>query len=617
MRIRTTLILLVVVIIVGAYIAFVESKQPSTPEALRQVKRIVKMKAEDVEKLEINKGEEKFAFKREDDKWLMTEPPNVRADKASLDSVLSRLEFAEKKRTLTDVNPADYGLDKPVLTVSLWIKGEEKPVEIKFGKETEVGASIYAQVEGENDVLVVNKSTYTMFDKSLEDWRDKKVLDFATYNVEKFQLEREDGKYLFAKSGDKWMISSPIEARADTSTIDGMLDKLRFLRVTKFVSESPADDAKYSLDKPSMRVSVWEEDKAAQVAIFGKKGKENDQDVVYAKVEGYNSILAVRAGILDDLSKSLEEMRDKKLVRLIKADVEKIEMKKGGQDIVLSKEKDEWKLEKPLQDKAETSQVRKILDGFVDAEIKKFVADGVKDFAKYGFGDKSPWIAFSMKDGKSSKVIFGNEIEDGVCARVEGEKSVYLVDKDVLELLPTNPLDLKDRLVLQFDTGDVEEISIKKGESKVLCRKEGDTWKLVEPEGESLDEGRVEDILWAVSYLRAKKFVGEGKELDKYGLAQPQLELVVKALSVGDKAEGGYFAIVDGGGYVFLMDVETADTLMAPVFAEKEKETAEEKGEAEKAPHEEKEETEEQGKEGQAKKQEGPTTPPPPPPPAQ
>ena len=58
MKARTTLILLVVVVAIGAYIKFYESKRPNTEEAARREKNVVNLNREKLDGIVIQNGDE-------------------------------------------------------------------------------------------------------------------------------------------------------------------------------------------------------------------------------------------------------------------------------------------------------------------------------------------------------------------------------------------------------------------------------------------------------------------------------------------------------------------------------------------------------------------------------
>ncbi len=74
MKTRTTLVLLLLVVGLGIWIKFFESKKPNTAETQRQAGNVVNFDREKLEGISIQNGEDKIVLKREQGKWRLTEP---------------------------------------------------------------------------------------------------------------------------------------------------------------------------------------------------------------------------------------------------------------------------------------------------------------------------------------------------------------------------------------------------------------------------------------------------------------------------------------------------------------------------------------------------------------
>src|SRR5262249_33615088 len=87
-----------------------------------------------------------------------------------------------------------------------------------------------------------------------------------------------------------------------------------------------------------------------------------------------------------------KDLRDARLARFKTDDVRRLEIAYAGQDIVLAKDKERWKVEKPMQADAESSKVNDVLDklSFLqarDADVIDKAAPktyGLDDAAKAG-----------------------------------------------------------------------------------------------------------------------------------------------------------------------------------------------------------------------------------------
>ncbi|HEV2096064.1 MAG TPA: hypothetical protein VGQ82_06135, partial [Chthoniobacterales bacterium] len=92
MKTKTTLFLLVLVLAVGAYIKFYESKRPNTSEGKRQAQNVVNFDRTKIEGLTIQNGDDRIDLRRVDGKWRIEAPFKDRADGAIVEALLADLD---------------------------------------------------------------------------------------------------------------------------------------------------------------------------------------------------------------------------------------------------------------------------------------------------------------------------------------------------------------------------------------------------------------------------------------------------------------------------------------------------------------------------------------------
>jgi len=133
MRTRTTIGLLLLVVAVGAYIRFYESKRPNTEEAGRRAQNVINFDRDKIDGVVIQNGDERIELKRVDKKWRLESPVKDLADGSLVESLLFDLEDWKKEATITgkeieaDKNKmADYGLAKAKLRLWRDLVGRQK-----------------------------------------------------------------------------------------------------------------------------------------------------------------------------------------------------------------------------------------------------------------------------------------------------------------------------------------------------------------------------------------------------------------------------------------------------------------------------------------------------------
>ena len=144
MKLRNTIILLLIAAGVYCYMRYYETNQPTTQEAEDIGGHVVQMDGDKIDGITITNNETKIALRKRNNEWQMDEPVKDRADQAAVETLLSSVESLEKE---TSLNPAgdkedehDLGLVKP--NVTLQLLGEKAPPEIMFGKDTAIEGNL-------------------------------------------------------------------------------------------------------------------------------------------------------------------------------------------------------------------------------------------------------------------------------------------------------------------------------------------------------------------------------------------------------------------------------------------------------------------------------------------
>ncbi|MGH7412137.1 MAG: DUF4340 domain-containing protein, partial [Candidatus Methylomirabilis sp.] len=99
------------------------------------------------------------------------------------------------------------------------------------------------------------------------------------------------------------------------------------------------------------------------------------------------------------------------------------------------------------------------------------------------------------------------------------------------------------------DEKEVEQISIKKGEQRIVSRREGDGWRLIEPVRAKADTTEINSMLRTILTAKQERTIDEqAKNLGEYGLEHPSILLTLTlkggkdlpALFLGDKNPNGF-----------------------------------------------------------------------------
>lgn len=392
------------------------------------------------------------ASAKDQDAWQLTAPLAAPADKEAITGLLDKLRAAKIKEFVTDTpaSLAEYGLDRPT-SVTLGI-GEEKSratKTLRFGKALIAKKGVYAQREGERAVLLVEDDLWKAVPTSLAAIRDKTIFAYDRGKLERVELESPKGKVALALEDGKWRITAPAALRADEAAMSDLLWKARDLRAREFVAEEAGRLAAYGLDKPRVRLSVWEKDAKEPKTLLLAPAREKDR--AYATTvgsgAGFSGVAAVDPGVLDTLARAVTDLRDHSLAEAFDTkDVARVTIERPGQTLALERTgtgEEDWALAAPKKGKARGGRVAELLWTLRNLKWTELVAEQGWDPARYGLDTGATTVTLLGKDGKAIIALAVGKQEGGrTYVRIPGRPALYAIESKSLGDLPATPDEL-------------------------------------------------------------------------------------------------------------------------------------------------------------------------------
>lgn len=121
------------------------------------------------------------------------------------------------------------------------------------------------------------------------------------------------------------------------------------------------------------------------------------------------------------------------------------------------------------------------------------------------------------------------------------------------------------------DASKLNEIKISNKDGKFVISKEGKAWKLTEPSSFKYDQGIIDGLPLAISYLSAKKLISENPEdLSQYGLDKPS-EIFARlsdgktyTIHLGNQTstKDGYYTSIEGSKKVYVIENSKAEPFL-------------------------------------------------------
>jgi len=558
MKFRTTIILLIIAAIGAAYIFLYDRKQYRTEEWVqRQQMALPDYKVGQINKIELKKQKDSIVLESTDNvRWRMLQPLQLRADGAEVKGILSQFEFLRKVGTLRESETANfsfenYGLDKPQIVVTLWRKespilkgteattGAESKYIINIGDRLAAGQNtVYINIEGSSDVIVVAAKFLEKIDKGIIDLRNKWAFEYDIDAIERIRIQSDSKESIVCSKADQhWWVTHPVSDRGDTGRIRDILSELKNLKIAKadYVSDKEEDIAKHGLDKPRLTISIGSTEGDVQSLLLG----HSLDDKIYAKRDDESSIFFVHDVVLGDLDLDANDLRDKLLLRFDSIGtygIEKVELEYPDTTLTMVKtEQYDWMITSPNKILADRDTIRNFVEKIKDLQIQLYEDDSGKNFDKYGLDDSSVAVSVFRKigEGETVKFIIGDSDPDGgLCyVKKDGENAVYSVPADEFyDVAKAGYVAFRDKLVLEFPKESAQEIIVERDEKTFVCKKDDKghvtKWNMTSPVNMEADIDSVNQVVWNLSFLVVNKIIAlSAEDPGMYGLDSPVLKV--------------------------------------------------------------------------------------------
>jgi len=267
-----------------------------SPKDLRD-KRLLTVDSDKITRLELidqTKGKAAdIEFGRDKDSWQIVKPKPLRADGLQVEELLRKVKDAKMDTSVSDEDAkkaaAAFASGTPVAIVKVTDPSGTQELQVRKNKD-----DYYAKSSVLEGVYKVSNDLGTGVDKSLDDFRNKKLFDFGFTDPNKIEMQDGAESYVFTKSGEDWTSNGK---KMDVTSVQAFLDKLRDLSASKFVDTG--------FTTPAITITVTSNDgKRVEKVLISKAG-----DKSVAKRENEPAQYELDSKTVDDLEKSASDVK--------------------------------------------------------------------------------------------------------------------------------------------------------------------------------------------------------------------------------------------------------------------------------------------------------------------
>jgi Domain of unknown function (DUF4340) len=590
MKARTTLLLLIIAVALGAFIFALDRWSQSTRERRERAALVISVTRANIQGFTIRDGEDLIRVKAEGDAWKMIAPWQDDADAGVVDQLLDATQSLRPENVITDLGRGhkksqmlkDFGLNKSRLRLKL--EGKQMPAELQFGLDTAVQGESYLRIADDDAVYVVSNDLKNIVSKKPEDFRDHRMTPFLTTLINRVIFRVSGGEIELAKEQDNWLLVRPIKGRASNDAVADILTRMNKAQIAKFVSDNNSNRGSFGLDSPSNLVTLFGDD-GKKVEIEIGRQVPSDQDCVYAGLPQRKSIVEVNKAFASLFNITPNDLRDRKIARMNPDLIDRVTVEHANEPkIVLARDENRWRFLSPASAPANGDNITRLIQGVNDGEVSQFVSDTATDLTKYGLDQPKLKITFSSYSSENTAeanagetvlatLAFGNSENGFTYARLEEEPYIFSINDQLLANLPTTEFSFQTLDVLDLRRDQLASLRLERGgpEAIELLRGPQRKWVLKGHENQQND-GQIQLLLTTLTGLRAVAWVGNPKP--EYGLDQPSLLIRISYQSSEQNrevdvkfgttnSENQHYGMTNGIEGVFLLDDEQFKQLNA------------------------------------------------------
>jgi hypothetical protein len=201
--------------------------------------------------LTLDKQDGPIVFKKKEDRWTLTDrdyPADPPAVKNMLDT-LKTLKLTTLVSEKGDLKRYELDDENHVrVTVS---EGAKTVFEFTLGRIAPSLNHTFVMLANDRNIYHANGSLRSYFNKTEDDFRDKKVMEFKSASIHRFSIEKEGlSKTLVSKEEKKDKEQTTITwqfedgTSADQETVSNLLSAVSFLECETYVGSPPKDELK-------------------------------------------------------------------------------------------------------------------------------------------------------------------------------------------------------------------------------------------------------------------------------------------------------------------------------------------------------------------------------------
>ena len=256
-------------------------------------KRLMPVDFDKLSSVEINGAKLHLTFGSDDGQWTVRSPANLRGDTSKMETIIEKLRTSTMDPSTSDADMKKaaslFASGAPIATLKATDASGSQELQIR-----KTSGGYYAKTTAMDGAYKVPNELGDAVNKDAEDFREKRVFDFAEADPDKVELHDGSKAYFLTRSGEDWWSDGK---KMDPLSVQEFLRSIRTLTATKFATAG--------FSSPGLSLVVTSKDgKRVEKVDISKSGSS-----YLAKRTDGTALFALDAKAVEDIQKAAGELK--------------------------------------------------------------------------------------------------------------------------------------------------------------------------------------------------------------------------------------------------------------------------------------------------------------------
>ena len=318
----------------------------------------------DVNRIELQRGDEQLLFERTDGIWWQTQPFACRMDTSSMVALVERVQGLLLLGDVSgEVSKEAIGLGQGAHSLSLATTTNK--ITIHLGRLM-LGGRAYASVDDGAPVVVSQSLHRLAVETDHRYWRDIRLFPDMAVDIQRIERRIDNDTLVIDQSSGKWMIREPVSARVHEAALVEWIGRLASLKLGSFVVDEPEDLALFSLLSPRASIAVTNSAGDTRMLLIGGRVSAGSQDR-YVKLNDTPMVFRMQWDALSQLFPSTEIIAAPTGSGVSLFDVKRIRIAIKNGETILRRELEAWVDETRGDRVVDQAEVRQLLEWLLES----------------------------------------------------------------------------------------------------------------------------------------------------------------------------------------------------------------------------------------------------------